>query len=107
MQLPVRSDREVIGQDVRAGEDEAVFLAEPTSFFTPAHFATMRAIRDRIGLDYFGIDCGLDRDGNIVAFEVNASMLVHEHNEAFPYKDPAVRAIKAAFAEMLAVRAGK
>lgn len=34
-------------------------------------------------------------------------MLVHEHNEAFPYKDPHVRAIKQAFDGMLAERAGK
>jgi len=34
-------------------------------------------------------------------------MLVHEHNEAFPYKDPYVRAIKAAFDALLAQRAGK
>jgi hypothetical protein len=40
-------------------------------------------------------------------FEVNASMLVHEHNEAFPYKDPHVRAIKHAFDALLAQRAGK
>jgi len=40
-------------------------------------------------------------------FEVNASMLVHEHNEAFPYKDPHVRAIKREFDAMLATRARK
>ena len=34
-------------------------------------------------------------------FEVNASMLVHEHNEEFPYKDPYVVRIKLAFDEML------
>jgi hypothetical protein len=45
-------------------------------------------VRERFGLDYFGIDCGLDRDGNLIAFEVNASMLVHDDNEEFPYKAP-------------------
>jgi len=34
-------------------------------------------------------------------------MLVHEHNEAFPYKDPYVRSIKQAFDAMLAETAGK
>ncbi len=88
-------------------QEEAAFLADPASVFTPAQFETLRTIRDRVGLDFFGIDCGFDRDGNIVVFEVNASMLVHEQNEAFPYKDPHVRAIKAAFDELLAQRAGK
>jgi glutathione synthase/RimK-type ligase-like ATP-grasp enzyme len=44
----------------------------------------MREIQERIGLDYFGIDCGLDRAGNLFVFEANASMLVHEHNGDFP-----------------------
>jgi Flp pilus assembly protein TadD/glutathione synthase/RimK-type ligase-like ATP-grasp enzyme len=88
-------------------QEEAAFLANPSVAFTPAHFETLRIIRDRIGLDFFGIDCGLDRDGRLVVFEVNASMLVHEQNEAFLYKDPYVRAIKAAFGELLAQRAGK
>lgn len=88
-------------------QEEAAFLANPAAVFTPAHYETLRTIRTRIGLDYFGIDCGLDRDGKLVVFEVNASMLVHEHNEAFPYKAPYVRAIKAAFDELLAQHAGK
>jgi Flp pilus assembly protein TadD/glutathione synthase/RimK-type ligase-like ATP-grasp enzyme len=88
-------------------QEEASFLQHPETVFSAANYAALAEIRERVGLDYFGIDCGLDRDGNLIAFEVNASMLVHEHNEAFPYKDPAVRAIKAVFAEMLAGRAGK
>lgn len=88
-------------------EEEAAFLADPGSVFSPAHFQTLNAIRARIGLDYFGIDCGLDRHGNLVVFEVNACMLVHAQNEDFPYKDPYVRAIKQAFDAMLHQRAGK
>ena len=87
--------------------EEAAFLADPAAVFSASHHETLRAIGKRIGLDFFGIDCGLDRDGALVVFEVNASMLVHEHNEAFPYKDPHVRAIKQAFDGMLAERAGK
>ena len=48
-----------------------------------------------------GIDCGLDRDGNVVLFEVNATMLVNGNNHAFPYKTPYVRKIKTAFDSML------
>ena len=86
-------------------EEEAAFLANPGAVFNSSHYATLRAIRERIELDFFGIDCGLDRHGHLVVFEVNASMLVHEHNEAFPYKDRHVRAIKVAFDTMLARRA--
>lgn len=31
-------------------------------------------VYDRLGLDYFGIDCFIDKDMNILIFEVNASM---------------------------------
>ena len=36
-----------------------------------------------------------------MVFEVNASMLVHDRNEEFPYKAPFVFRIKSAFGEML------
>ena len=85
--------------------EEAAFLENPGAVFDAGHYAALREIRARIGLDYFGIDCGLDRDGQLVVFEVNASMLVHADNADFPYKDAYVRAIKAAFDAMLQKRA--
>jgi hypothetical protein len=85
--------------------EEAAFLAEPGAVFTAENYQALRTIRERIGLDYFGIDCALDGSGNIVVFEVNASMLVHDDNAEFPYKDPSVRTIKLAFNAMLHQRA--
>jgi tetratricopeptide (TPR) repeat protein len=81
--------------------EEEAFLSNPAGVFNPGQYQALREIQQRIGLEYFGIDCGLDRSGNLVVFEVNASMLVHEHNEEFPYKDPFVLRIKTAFDEML------
>jgi Flp pilus assembly protein TadD/glutathione synthase/RimK-type ligase-like ATP-grasp enzyme len=82
-------------------EEEEAFLSDPTTVFNADHYRIFRAIRERMGLEYFGIDCGLDRSGNLVLFEANASMLIHEHNEEFPYKTPFVHRIKQAFDEML------
>ena len=82
--------------------EEERFLRDPGEVFGAAHNDTLRAIRDRIGLDYFGIDCALDRDGRLVVFEVNASMLVHDQNPDCPYKDPYICRIKVAFDAMLA-----
>jgi hypothetical protein len=87
-------------------KEEAAFLENPGAVFSAENYRALRAIRARIGLDYFGIDCGLDGRGNLVVFEVNASMLVHADNAEFPYKDPFVHAIKAAFDGMLRERAG-
>jgi hypothetical protein len=88
-------------------QEEAAFLADPAIVFNATHFRALRAIRERIGLDYFGIDCGLDPEDNLLVFEVNATMLVHDDIKDFPYKDPFVRAIKAAFGAMLQNRAGR
>jgi glutathione synthase/RimK-type ligase-like ATP-grasp enzyme len=81
--------------------EEQAFLEDPASVFDPSHYRVLREIQQRIGLEYFGIDCGLDRSGNLVVFEVNASMLVHERNDDFPYKAPFVLRIKQAFDAML------
>jgi tetratricopeptide (TPR) repeat protein len=87
-------------------QEEEAFLNNPASVFSPANYEALQAIQQRIGLEYFGIDCGLDRMGNVVVFEVNASMLVHARNEDFPYKTPAVQRIKLAFDAMLRKLAG-
>lgn len=81
--------------------EEEAFLGNPALVFSPEHFGALRTIQRSIGLDFFGIDCGLDRAGQLVVFEVNASMLVHEGNEKFPYKAPFVARIKQAFDSML------
>lgn len=87
-------------------QEEEAFLNNPAAVFKPSHYQALQAIQDRIGLEYFGIDCGLDRSGNLVVFEVNASMLVHDRNEGFLYKTPAVHRIKLAFDAMLRRLAG-
>jgi tetratricopeptide (TPR) repeat protein len=82
-------------------QEETAFLNDSASVFGPAQHQALQAIRQRVGLDYFGIDCGLDGSGNVVVFEVNASMLVHARNEGFLYKTPAVERIKRAYDAML------
>jgi tetratricopeptide (TPR) repeat protein len=86
--------------------EEQEFLQDPASVFTPDHTRALHAIRAAIDLEYAGIDCGLDREGNLVVFEVNASMLIHQQNEKFPYKAPHVARIRDAFEAFLAKTAG-
>jgi tetratricopeptide (TPR) repeat protein len=88
-------------------QEEAAFLANPAAVVSAANYQALSMVRARFALDYFGIDCGLDRDGNLIVFEVNASMLVHDDNAEFPYKAPFVRAIKTSFGAMLRKRAGR
>jgi tetratricopeptide (TPR) repeat protein len=86
-------------------KEEERFLEDIGGVFNAAHQDALRAMAKATGLDYGGIDCGLDRDGQIVVFEANASMLVHdEKTEEFAYKNPYVAKIKTAFDAMLARR---
>jgi Flp pilus assembly protein TadD/glutathione synthase/RimK-type ligase-like ATP-grasp enzyme len=83
-------------------EEEEVFLKHPRSVFNDAHFTAFEQIGKAMDLNYCGVDCSLDRDGNIVIFESNATMLVHdEKSEPFLYKNPYIAKIKEAFDAML------
>ena len=83
--------------------EEEAFLAAPQQVFDPPRLAALRAVLAATGLDYCGVDCALDARGDIVVFETNASMLVHDETDpAFAYKNPYIAGIKAAFAARLA-----
>jgi Tetratricopeptide repeat len=87
-------------------DEERTFLDAPHTVFGERQYAVLRAIRDAIGLRYWGIDCALDCEGSVVVFEANATMLVHTRNGPFPYKRPAVAQIKRAYDAMLERLAG-
>ncbi len=54
--------------------EEAAFLTHPASVFNAVRDRALCLGRERIGPDYFGIECGHDPDGKLVVFEVNASI---------------------------------
>jgi hypothetical protein len=84
-------------------QEEESFLKNPLQVFDKPHQAALHAVVAATGLDYCGIDCALDLNGDIVVFETNAAMLVHdEKNEVFAYKNPYIARIKDKFGEMLA-----
>lgn len=72
--------------------------------FAIRHQDAFRAIWERMGLDYLGIDCAETPDGNLLIFEVDGSMVIHAIDpvDVFPYKQPQMRKVFAAFREMLA-----
>jgi glutathione synthase/RimK-type ligase-like ATP-grasp enzyme len=86
-------------------KEEERFLDDMGGVFSPPHQDALRAIAKAIRLDYAGVDCGIDRDGRIVVFEANASMLVHDEKGAdFSYKNKYIAKIKVAFDAMLSRR---
>ncbi|MDE2336167.1 MAG: tetratricopeptide repeat protein [Alphaproteobacteria bacterium] len=88
-------------------DEEKAFLENPAAVFSPQNYQALNDIRKAVGLEYFGIDCAIDRNGDLVVFEANATMLAHGMNHQYPYKTPFVEAIRAAFNAMLQKYAGK
>ena len=87
--------------------EEAAFLADPACAFGPAQRAALDAIRAAIDLEFFGLDCAIDRAGALVVFEANASMLIHAADSAalFPYKQASFARIRDAFDRLIATAA--
>jgi hypothetical protein len=73
------------------------------SAFLPQHGAALAAIAERVGLEYVGVDCGVGPAGELLLFEVDAGMTVHAMDPAsmFPYKQPQMAKVFAAFRDML------
>ncbi|CAK0772172.1 RimK family alpha-L-glutamate ligase [Gammaproteobacteria bacterium] len=84
-------------------EEEAHCMENFDTDFAVRHGSALRAIYERIGLAYFGIDCAETRTGKLLVFEVDNSMVVHalDPEEVFPYKKPAMKKVFSAFRQML------
>jgi hypothetical protein len=93
------------------GEDEraldAAFLADPEATIGTAAMNALHAIAAELQLDYGGIDFGLDRDGNVLVFEANATMTVPEADPdpAFAYRTPYLDTVAVAVMRMFVTRA--
>ena len=83
--------------------EEARFMADFDGDFAVRHAAALRAIVERVGLEYFAIDCGELPDGSLLLFEADVAMIIHamDSPDMFPYKGPQMRKVFAAFHAML------
>ena len=57
--------------------EEMAFLADMPGVLGPVAMAALGQICAALGLDYAGIDFGLGRDGELLLFEANATMVVN------------------------------
>jgi hypothetical protein len=87
--------------DHRAEEER--FLTDMASVVGPRAMAGLEAIRLKLGLDYGGIDFGLNRDGEVLLFEANANMVVQQPDAdpRWDYRRAAVDRIHVAVRQML------
>jgi len=87
--------------------EEGNFMRSFDGAFAVRHRRALAAMIDRIGLDYFTVDCAENKRGELLIFEADNTAVVHNMDspELFPYKPPQMRAIFEAFAAMLYRRA--
>jgi tetratricopeptide (TPR) repeat protein len=87
--------------------EDAAFLANMEGVVGPRAMAALRAIQATLGLDYGGIDFGLNDRGEVLVFEANATMAVvlPDKDARWDYRRPAVERIYKAVWEMLRQRA--
>jgi glutathione synthase/RimK-type ligase-like ATP-grasp enzyme len=75
--------------------------------FAIRHGAALKAISDRMGLDYLVLDCAEMSDGRLLVFEVDSRAFIHATDpvDIFPYKQKAMQKAFDAFRALLAERA--
>jgi hypothetical protein len=90
-------------------KEELAFLRDPARAIGARAMAAVEAIGCRLDLDYAGLDFTLDRQGRVLVFEANATMLTHLEPEDGPFaaKNPFIQPIVDAFQARLAVLAGR
>jgi hypothetical protein len=86
-------------------EDER-FLDDPAGAIGARAWAALGRIRDAVGLDYAGIDFGIDSAGRVVVFEANATMIVlaPDSDTIWDYRRAPVRRIVDAVRAMVLAR---
>lgn len=83
--------------------EEASEMSNFRKGFAKRHEAAMKTLHQVVGLDYFGIDCSETQDGQLLIFEVGASLNIHsmDSEEIYPYKRPQMYRIFNNFLNML------
>ncbi len=83
--------------------EDAAFLGNMSGVLGPCAMAALDQIQKTLGLDYGGIDFGLNQKGEVLLFEANATMVVVAPgaDQRWDYRRPAVEQIWKAVWEML------
>ncbi|WP_047308924.1 ATP-grasp domain-containing protein [Rhodopseudomonas palustris] len=83
--------------------EEAAFFHTFDFGFALRHKTALDGMIERIGLDYFTIDCAQMPSGDLLVFEIDNTSVVHDMDspELYPYKPPQMHKIFDAFASML------
>lgn len=82
--------------------EDAAFLSDMPGVLGPVAMNALRQIQSILGLDYCGIDFGLNARGEILLFEANATMVVNppEKDERWHCRRSAYQTIRSAVQKM-------
>jgi hypothetical protein len=88
--------------------EEAKFLADMPAVLGDKATRALEGIRDALGLDYAGIDFGVNADGDLLLFEANATMViaVPDNDARWAYRRTAITKILDAVVAMLRQKSG-
>jgi aromatic-L-amino-acid decarboxylase len=89
--------------------EDAAFLADMSGVLGPRVMGALKEIQNILGLDYGGIDFGLNRNGDVLLFEANATMAILPpgRERQWDYRRPAVGKVCAAVWQMLMNKVGR
>ena len=96
-------------KDPAKREEEARHFATFDADFAMRHAPALEGLCARAGLEYFAIDCAETRDGELLIFEADTAMIVHDMDPPalYPYKGPQMQRVFKAFRNMLGRHAGQ
>ncbi len=88
--------------------EDAAFLDDMRGFLGPKVMSALDGVRKTLGLDYAGIDFGVDDQNRVVVFEANATMVapLPGSDERWAYRRPAIERVHRAVRTMLLTRSG-
>ncbi len=80
-------------------DEEEQFMTCFDREFGMRHQEALSELAQCVGLEYFGIDCAEDKNGNLVVFEADNALVVHDMDceTLYPYKKPQMQKIFEAF----------
>ena len=87
--------------------EDAEFLENMSGVLGPLAMAALEEIQKTLGLDYGGIDFGINERGEVLLFEANATMVIPppDADQRWDYRRAAVERISKAVEKMLMDRA--
>lgn len=100
------SDNWLLGRGYRAPDSEKEERDQLETFdrtLAPHLAPVFKEIARRLGVDYFGVDCNIDKNGQVLLFEANACMNILRNNFPPPnIWDAPIKRISAAVEQLLA-----